>query len=284
MIFTLALGHKQYGIMASHLAMSVIEKGGKCGLITDDEMLSSIQDRVKFFDKIVIMPKKEYVIDGKPFWGLAKLNMYKYLPYDDALFIDADSIVGLFVNQSEMLESFKGVPFTASYYPGSWGEFDWGPQWMPNNMELPESLRGSHRLPMALSSAMMYFTKGACVEFHEKAIEAHESIRLRESGRNWRWFGSIPDELCYAIAYHNFEMPNVGDKGYLKVCSHNKHIDNIKELDTKVITFSTGNFDLSFKPKCWYENRCKYLCKENKVPYVPYKDKNKLHLKPRLKA
>jgi len=28
MIFTLALGHKQYGIMASHLAMSVIEKGG----------------------------------------------------------------------------------------------------------------------------------------------------------------------------------------------------------------------------------------------------------------
>lgn len=280
MIFTLALGNRQYGIMASHLAMSIVDKGGKCGLITSEEMLDSIQDRVRFFDRIVIIPEDEYIINGKAYWGLAKLKMYKYLPYSDALFIDADSIVGLFVDQTKMLEAFKGVPFTASYAQDSWGKLSQGPQWMPPNIELPKTISGDFSLPMAMSSAMMYYTKDSCNEFHEKAVEVHEYLRISQAGRNWRWFGSIPDELCYEIAYSNFDMPNVGDLGYLKVCSHNKHIEVIKELDHKVITFSTGNFDLSFKPKCWYENRCKYLCKENKITYVSYKDKSKLHSKP----
>lgn len=277
MIYTLALGNPFYGIMASNLALSLKHLGQPCNLITDEEMLVSLKERVSLFDKIVIMPKDEYTIDGRAYWGLAKLKMHKYLPNYHNLFIDADSLVGFNVDVPKMLDSFKGVTFTASYATNSWGPLKAGPQWYPKNLVLPDTLNGSHDLPLALSSAMMFYIRGLSQGFHECAVEAHEFLRMAQGHRNWRWFGSIPDELCLAIAYSNYEMPNVGDQGYLKVCSHNKDITTMALMEQKVLTFSTGNFDLSIKPKGWYDGRVRFLCKEYGFPFLPYKDKSKLH-------
>lgn len=259
---TLALGKRQYYEMASLLARSLLDVGGKISILCDDP------SKVKGpFDKVIEFPN-EYTFE-KPYWGLAKLLMYKHLPYEGNLFIDADSLVGRAFEPQKCLDEFN-CDFTASYDKASWNTFDKIPQWCPRNLKIDYEFR--YPCPMALASSVMWFTRGKREDFHEMAVHWHEYLRTKESHRHYGWFNCIPDELCYEMAYASVEMENVGDLGYNKTISQNKHMKQ-PDIEKGIKTYSTGEFQISNLPLSNYNSHAMYLAKKYKFAFFGWKNK-----------
>jgi hypothetical protein len=269
--FTFAFGAKKYYELATFLALSLIDRGGRLSIVCDDPnyVPSNLFDRVVFFDRsLCISPKNPQRIDA----GLAKLQLWQHLPYEKGnLFIDADSLVGSLFEPEICLVNFAGVDFTISYDPSSFTDFGPGVQWVPKNLVIDKKFK--FKTPAAGASSVMYFQNEKRTDLHTSALQWYWYLQKKEGHRNYNWFASIPDELCYAIAYADVGSEPVGDKGYNKTLRQNADVKNLKDIEKGIKTYSSGSFRLSVMAKNNYETHAARLAKKYHVPFWGWKEK-----------
>lgn len=256
--FTLAIGNPRYAELANILAYSLHDVGiTNISILTDDKCKSHIHDGL--FEQVLDFTD-EYIKD-KPYWGLAKLLMHKYLPYERSVFIDADSLAGV---------QFKGCDdfdfkFTTSYGTSGWGN------WKRSQWPVPKlDLDLKFPTPTHQATSIMWY--GGYHEIHEKAIYFHELIRQSNQCTKL-WFNCIPDELCYVLAYASMEMENIGDRGFNKTLANAKSIT--KDKETGIKTYSSGDYPLFHGAVRDYNGHVMKLASKYKFKFSGWVDKRR---------
>lgn len=118
-IIILALKRDSYACGAFNLAMSIKSYNPAINitLITDNTHLRSFRvEHFAVFDNIKEMTFNDYNDNNGFSPGKAKLNIYKYSPYDKTIFIDADSIV--LKDIAPLLDRLDGSAFKSNVIEG----------------------------------------------------------------------------------------------------------------------------------------------------------------------
>ena len=254
---TLCLGPlERYSNYATVLAMSINIKKYRPHLICDEQQLAFFKrtNRYHLFDGHTIMPSDWYVLNGKADYGRAKLCIYKLLPYDLNLYIDADSFVAGGCNVEEMFAAFRDTTFTVSANPEMCFYYDnkVAAQWMSPKIGISLE-RIPFLMPTFMASSVMVFRKGEHIDFHEKALAWFYWLKTKDSWKDYGWFpGMIPDELCYMLAYGSTKMPLPNIFGYNKTMGSEAELKRLEDIEKGIVTFSTGKNSLTGKPKHYY--------------------------------
>lgn len=282
-IVLLAIGHPNYVRMAQNLAVALNSFSVKypITLITNEEVINALkkdfyQDQ---FTNIVFIDTKDYDFGRKKYWGRAKLNIFKYTPYDRTIFLDADSFPSFNFQIDNIFESTKGYDFYVSNYSiGSIHDQNLSMGHWATISSFEASMFIKNTIPTDIQSSLQVFSQNDKVRaFFNKAIWYHDYIKNNNIKFNTRWFNVVPDELCLSLAFASVEMDVPEDKGLLhSIYSHLK----IGERETltncgKMITFATGVNRLGRSAKELYNAFARdYGRKANKWPMYSWIDKS----------
>ena len=199
-IIILALGHAYWGRWAYNLAMSIKygSPDARITLLYCGDGKSQIQDTT-LFDKMIEVPSKYYVTDGRIEYMKAKTALYKLSPYKETIYMDADVIWINSKTVDQLFDELKDVNFTMA-----------NRSWMNLNQDiLPEEF-GVWASPSHikdyfgfkegrfynLSSEMIYFKKDKKV-----AKLFSDAFKLFDAEFNFTVFnGGMPDELPFTIS------------------------------------------------------------------------------------
>lgn len=190
-----------YGKLAWNLAVSI--KANNPGLpvavlVWGNAMNHLEEWRRAYFDHIITMSDTDLLEGGKFMPGKAKLSGYKYLPFDENIIIDADSICianldGIWNRCTGNIHSQSVGRFTAA-------DESWTCQWL----SLPH-LRETYALPegytlVEINSSFMYVKKSEEAEkFYAQALANYYTGKDHPKLR--KWGGGFPDELGFNIAF-----------------------------------------------------------------------------------
>lgn len=206
----MAIGKPSYGKFAWNLAVSIkAHSDVNVCVIHDDVALQQMEDwRLKFFDKQVVIDKDDCYQDFKFQPGKAKISLYKYLPYDENMIIDADSLCIRDVN--ELFELCNKDIIAQSV--GSWDETAdlWTCQWMPIDKVKEVYNLPKHFRIFEINSSFLFIRKGKVAEkFYEQAMQnfytGYQSEHLH------KWGGTFPDELAYNVAFAQLNIHPIFD-------------------------------------------------------------------------
>lgn len=207
-----------YGKMAWNLCMSIkaVSPNMPVAIIHDGLSLDHLEDwRQRYFDQLILMDKEDLYHVGKFSPGKGKLSGYRYLPFDENIIIDADSIC---INDLSRLFEMCTKNVHAQCV-GSWNETakTWTCQWM-DLIEARKlySIEGTHTV-YEINSSFVYIKKSPEAEkLYARALENLEIGWGHPELQNWG--GGFPDELGWNVAfaqlgihpqfYHQTELSN----------------------------------------------------------------------------
>lgn len=202
-IVLFAFGRRGYAYMACNMAISIkyYNKDIPITLYVDEKILDYIKDDLAFFDKVFTLP---FNIVYKPKVGIdpanVKVNVPKYLPYDENLYLDVDGIavkdLQPLINN---LSKEKGYYLTQVIDSGGYDKKILYDIWAKKDKiyEFFELNKETAIYP-AVQTSFAYFKKGAdIVLFYEKLKYFYDKGFLR-SDIEQRWGGTLPDELFYS--------------------------------------------------------------------------------------
>jgi hypothetical protein len=190
-----------YGKMAWNLCMSIkaVSPDMPVAVIHDGHALDHLEQwRQDFFDHRILMSEDDLYVFGKFSPGKGKLSGYKYLPFDENIIIDADSICVSDVNNL-FTRCTKNIH---SQCVGSWDQSaeSWSCQWMglPDVKKLYE-LPDVHTI-YEINSSFFFVRKSKEAEaLYDKALHnlkigwGHPMLQT--------WGGGFPDELGWNVAF-----------------------------------------------------------------------------------
>lgn len=199
-IIILALGHAYWGRWAYNLAMSIkySSPDARITLLYCGDGKSQIQDTT-LFDKMIEVPSKYYVTDGRIEYMKAKTALYKLSPYKETIYLDADVIWINSKTINQLFDELKNINFTMA-----------NRSWMNLNQDILPEAFGVWASPSHikdyfgfkegrfynLSSEMIYFKKDKKV-----AKLFRDAFDLWDVPINHRMFnGGMPDELPFTIS------------------------------------------------------------------------------------
>ncbi len=199
-IIILALGHAYWGRWAYNLAMS-IKANDPSALITllyAGNGKAQIRD-TSLFHKMIEVPKKYYLTDGRTEYMKVKTALYKLTPYSETICLDADTI---WVNGrpiSQLFADLNKVDFTMANR--SWMNLEndiipdaFGVWASPNHIK--EHFKFKKGRFYNLSSEMIYFKKDKKI-----AKLFSDAFKLYDAPVNHVTFnGGMPDELPFTIS------------------------------------------------------------------------------------
>lgn len=211
-----------YGKMAWNLCASIkaVSPGIPVAVIHDGQSLGHLEHfKQLMFDAIIMMDKEDLYHVGKFSPGKGKLSGYKYLPFDENIIIDADSICIGDVNRLFAICT-KNVHAQCI---GSWTEAaeSWTCQWMDlvdaRNLY---SIDRPHTI-YEINSSFLYIKKSQEAEMlYASALQnlkigwGHPKLQT--------WGGGFPDELGWNVAFaqigihpqfdHQKELSNDGQE------------------------------------------------------------------------
>jgi alpha-N-acetylglucosamine transferase len=201
-----ALKKPAYGKLAWNLAVSIkaSNPGLPVAVIVWGKAMDHLEDwRREYFDQIIPMAEADLMEGGKFMPGKAKLSGYKYLPFDENIIIDADSIC--INNLDELWSVCRGNIHAQAVGRFTQEDETWTCQWMG----LPD-VREAFKCPeqhtfFEINSSFMYVRKSADSHaFYDRALmnyhEARNNAKLR------KWGGGFPDELGFNIAFMQCEI------------------------------------------------------------------------------
>lgn len=196
-ILILALGHPNYVKMARNLAVSLRygDPQIKIALVTDKEV-----PRETLFDQYIIAPPESYQWKfNEKAYIKSKTFIYDLSPFDDTIYVDADTIWLPNHKPSEMFDKLKDVDFTMS----NRGYI---------NLKEDNEVSRIHGSQLKEVREAYGFTEGHYYVLHS------EFVYFKKSEENKKYFdtvkkcyddhrvtqpcfaGAIPDEFAFAIA------------------------------------------------------------------------------------
>lgn len=259
-IVLVAFGAPAYGCLAFNMALSlkVHSPEVKIHLLYEESAIRYLQDKhFKCFDSLQVINQGDLYIDSSLDPGRFKSRLYKYLPFDNNLYLDSD---GCALKQIEPLITRclqKGVPFltqVSDWHTIQQGReipnmiWAWADDIWPHYKLLPDM-----RLP-ATNSSFLFIKKSAISEriYHEMQ-NAYENALPVEKLR-YKWGGGQPDELALNVACAKLRYnPDVECE---PVFFSQKHVGNVSSLSDKhYILGLYGGKGFSAKSLCDYYDR-----------------------------
>lgn len=271
-IILLATGHKNYGMMAAVLAISIRARTPEMPitLVCNSSVHGSMEIRFKqLFTDIVITENESF----SP--GRHKLEIYEHSPYSETIFIDADSQMSDIGNTDDLFRMVSGGDFyiTAgekmdpdSQLPHFWADL--------NHFK---KFKYKAKVSVNCQSSMFYFRKTDSVKaIFDSAKMVYNEVR--ENGVHYNaWLnGHIADEMCFVAgaAIAGVEMPE-WIPGILMLESSGAR-NNLKEAlyGNQIVTFCTGNGRLAPHQKKLYNDlhttHCRNFYNRTGVKIMPF--------------
>jgi hypothetical protein len=154
-IITIAVKHSLYGRYAYNLAVSLRATNPiiPISIIADEIGISHLNESQRAIFDHIITPSLSDYSNGEKITPLnLKYHLYKYSPYENTIFMDADTILTPTANVGGMFESLQGINFTIANR-GEQTPQEGVSQWvMGKNLDVPYWYD--------LSSEFIYFEKG----------------------------------------------------------------------------------------------------------------------------
>jgi hypothetical protein len=193
------------------------------------------------FTHVTIIDKADAYVNGKLTPALAKLNLYKYLMFDENVYLDVDGVC-----ISDVAKAFEQDKEYAAeslgYEPLSNKAYGWRMHWATG-----QTIADHYSLPMEtkipfINSSFQYIKKGAfCEKLFTKALDNFANCIPLNKLKN-QWGKSQPDELymnvaCGQLGYDPTTAPQV----YFRTRSMtgDTNVEALREKFTVVGLFGT---------------------------------------------
>ena len=215
----MAIGPKNYQRFALNLAVSIRYFSGDVPIQLIYDNLSELEGFTNLFNILTPIDESDCHINGKLAPGLAKLSLYKYLAFDQNLFIDVDSLC--IKDITPLLE--REVTGFKTEVQG-WGDLttvDYGlsMQWSSGPKICEKyGLSPTDKLPFINSSAQI-IRKGKEAErlFKQALSNIKDPIPAKELSTGWgkKMDHRQPDELYMNVALTQLNYDPTFDEGII---------------------------------------------------------------------
>jgi len=210
-VLLIAIGDEMYGKMAVTLAASIKFKSNiQIAVIYTAGIFDNVSQRQKeLFD--ILIPIK---ISDKGINYTAmelKTKLYEYTPFENTLFLDADTIVTPNRSIDWVFESLKEIdfaPFNDGYTDDTTStlkekEVSYDPFIKPNDVRKLYFISPKTKLPKVYSGFIWFKKTPIAKRIFEKANEI-----LNDNKKVGLWRGVKPDEVCFnvALARLNYDL------------------------------------------------------------------------------
>ncbi len=199
-IIILALGHPYWGRWAYNLAMSIkySSPDARITLLYAGDGKTQIRD-TSLFDKMIEVPNKYYLTDGRLEYMKVKTALYKLTPYKETIYLDADTIWINSKTVDQLFTELESVDFTMA----NRGHMSLSSDILPEEFGVwasPSHIKDHFNFKEGkfynLSSELIYWKKDKKV-----AKLFADAFKLWDAPINHRTFnGSMPDELPFTIS------------------------------------------------------------------------------------
>lgn len=196
-VLLLCLGNPYYGRYASQLCRSIksVDPDIKVAVAYSENVFShETQDP---FDEKILVPKEYYYNGGFPDYIKAKVYLYNLSPFNETIFLDADTIWLPNKKITTLFEDFKDVSFTISnrgrekLSEAKDGFIHWA-----SPIHIREQY-GEVGWLYNLASEFIYFRKSEEVEnLFKEAQEIYDNPKIKFK----KFATGLPDELAFLLA------------------------------------------------------------------------------------
>jgi len=197
-IVIMAFGKVGYAYAAWNLAKSIktLSPSVEVCLIAQETILNYIADKT-VFDTIKYINNEEVVTNSKLDPAKAKINLYKFTPFDHTLYIDADCILLKDIEPlfDECIKSDKYYLTTVIDKGGKASEIRYS-AWATNEKIWQHfKLKDDAILP-AIQSSWCYVRKCKEADKFHAALLKNFDFPIKDL--SLKWGGGLPDELIYS--------------------------------------------------------------------------------------
>lgn len=214
----MAFGKRGYYFMAYNIAFSIRKHDPdiKIHLIVDDKkkLASWIGTKINYFDSIVEIDSEDLFNKGKLDPGLAKLSIYKYLPFDHNIYLDVDAIAIKSIKPLIELLVSSGKSYLSQcigYHTIDQGDLIDSMQWAKAGVVWKHFKLSKKAILPAINSSIAYILKS------DESCELFNTARefflnpMDQKDLSHKWGGTQPDELYMnaALAKHGID-PSMG--------------------------------------------------------------------------
>ena len=221
-IILLAVGNSVYARWAHNMAVTcrVMSPNLPIHVVTDG-VFPFEPEHSDIVDKVIQLDQKDYLEDGRLFPAKAKLSLYKYSEFDEAIYLDVDGCLIKDLNPLFKECNEKGLPFQVQVNGISTKDHDnldaslWvKPSQIFDKYEVSEDAE----LP-GTNSSFWYIKKDGLTEslFNLALENLNNPFNVRELRYKWGNSGTQPDELYMniSLAQHGI-IPNIEPVMYFR--------------------------------------------------------------------
>lgn len=199
-ITNLVVGKPVYMYFWVNLAISLkLHNDYPIQLVTQKNLLNYIPPYCHLYDFLTIIDDKDVYSEDRIAAGKAKVNLYKYLKFDETVYLDVD---GLCINEiTDLFENSKD-------YVLQHDQLHWA-----NEDDIRSHFKLDGQPLYGSNSSYQFIRKGDLAEkiFSEAAKAINNPLPLNKQSNNW--FNMQPDELYYAIG---MVRAGISEKPYRK--------------------------------------------------------------------
>lgn len=210
-IIIIALGDTLYGNMACVLAAS-IKKNCKlpvCVVHTEGSLKQLTERQLDLFDIKILCPRKYYKHKRKTEYQMAKVYLYDLSPFDETIFLDADSIICPSRNPEDWFEHLKDenlafyvneiYDFTAPKEHEYRKDYLW---WWTDVKKYKDYYGFTDQKIPQTNSSFIYFKKN----FETKVFFwLAQKVYGDDATPVMKWNNGKPDEYCFNTAYGQYD-------------------------------------------------------------------------------
>lgn len=210
-------GNRGYGFMAYNLAYSIkhLCKDYPVFLFTDEQAVSHLFPESKtVFDSITILSDKDYKMDGQPDPATMKIRLLFNSPFDETLYLDADTIcVSDIKPLMEKLSNSEGFFYTDIQGSGKRGDDIKYDAWGKHDVVYPFFGLNNDDTFYSTNSSWMYFKKGERLEELKGWMIHYLQKRYPLTELKNKWIkGRLPDELLWSGVISKMKIDASGFK------------------------------------------------------------------------
>lgn len=268
-IVLLALGKPAYGQFAYNMALSIRAHNETMPIHLIYEPSVKLNKELSVFTHLTVIDKGDAYVNGKLTPALAKLSLYKYLIFDENVYLDVDGVC-----ISDVAKAFEQTKDYAAeslgYEPLSNKEYGWRMHWATG-----QTIADHYGLPMEtkipfINSSFQYIKKGEfCEKLFSQALQNLANCIPLNKLKN-HWGHSQPDELYMNVACGQLGYdPTVPPQVYFRTRSMTGVI-TIDELRKQFVAIGLfGTKDTNHRVvRLWYNGEMSKIFKGLGLPYM----------------
>ena len=198
-VLLIAFGKTGYGFAAYNMATSIKKFNHHLPvtLLADDIALKYLEKwMLSAFDSIIKIDGDDYTHEGKFEPAKVKCQIYKYLPYDETLYLDVDGCalqdITPLIDKLSDVDKYFQTDVISLGYKGDALSYSWA----PNDAIWQHFKLKEEQIYYSVQSSYIFVKKGKQAEALFSKIESNFLKNVFPLNKlRFKWGGSMPDEL-----------------------------------------------------------------------------------------